>query len=118
MKQSYDQSQVPQPLEVLRKAGYSPFRDPKTGQSSFVLRLTSGFYPRFHLYLEEEGNTVTFSLHLDQKKPSYLGTHAHGGEYEGPKVEKEMQRINGWVRSGKPPSLKTKKSGLFGGIFG
>ncbi len=33
------------------------------------------------------------SLHLDAKKPSYEGTAAHGGEYQGELVEKEMERI-------------------------
>ena len=34
-----------------------------------------------------------FSLHLDQKKPIYEGTHAHNGEYFGPVVETEADRI-------------------------
>ena len=33
------------------------------------------------------------NLHLDQKRPVYRGTSAHGGEYEGEVVEQEAARI-------------------------
>ncbi|MFH1631440.1 MAG: hypothetical protein ABIA47_00230 [bacterium] len=99
MKLTYKTDEVPNALEVLRKAGYSPFNDPNTGEDSFILRLTSGFYPRFHLYLHDQGSAVVFNLHIDQKKPSYKGTSAHAGEYEGPTVEKEAARLAGWVKS-------------------
>lgn len=97
MKVTYDKSVMHSPLAVLRKAGYSAFTDPQSGEESFVLRLTPEFYPRFHLYVAEKGEEVSFSLHLDQKKPSYGSNHAHSGEYEGPTIEKEMRRIDGWV---------------------
>ena len=99
MKRTYKASELPNPVEILRKAGYSYFRDPQSGEESFVLRLTSEFYPRFHLYLEDTVSDVTFSLHLDQKQPSYGDHNMHSGEYDGPTVEKEMQRIDGWVRA-------------------
>lgn len=97
MKVAYDKAVMHSPLAVLRKAGYSPFTDPQSGEHSFVLKLTSEFYPRFHLYVDEKNDEVTFSLHLDQKKPSYGTNHMHSGEYEGPTIEKEMRRIDGWV---------------------
>jgi hypothetical protein len=97
MKRVYPRTVVQNPLTVLRKAGYAPFRDPQTGEESFVIRLTKEFYPRFHLYVEENASGVSFNLHLDQKKPSYGDNHAHAGEYEGSTVEKEMERIEGWV---------------------
>ncbi|MFH1180939.1 MAG: hypothetical protein V1705_00840 [bacterium] len=50
-------------------------------------------YPRFHLYLKIEGTDLVLNLHLDQKKPSYGGTASHGGEYDGPAVESEAERI-------------------------
>ncbi len=138
MKKLYPPELVPSPLEVLRKAGYSPFTDPKTGHESFVVRLTSGYYPRFHLYLEQEQGQHVFSLHLDQKKASYKGTAMHAGEYDGPKVEKEMARIDGWVKAlargetqaapersrsdespqPEPSAPSTKQNNPFGGIFG
>lgn len=89
--------QVPNPLSVLRRAGYSPFIDPKTKSESFTLKPTSGFYPRFHLYLEKKNDKVIFDLHLDQKKPGYGQGHMHNAEYDTPIVEKELIRIVGWV---------------------
>lgn len=97
MKVIYDSLVMHSPLVVLRKAGYSAFVDPKTGEESFVLRLTSEFYPRFHLYVKEKGDEVIFDLHCDQKKSSYGSGHMHNGEYDGPMIEKEMRRIDGWV---------------------
>ena len=99
MKVTYDAATVPNPLLVLRRAGYAAFRDPVTHEESFVLRLSADFYPRFHLYVDETvGGDVVFSLHLDQKKPSYGSGPAHGGEYSGSTIEREMQRIDGWVK--------------------
>lgn len=61
---------------------------------SFERRLNrDGDFPRFHAYTETVGDEVTISLHLDAKAPSYSGTSAHAGEYEGPLVEAELQRI-------------------------
>lgn len=50
-------------------------------------------YPRFHLYLTEQGNSLSLNLHLDQKKPSYQGQTRHSGEYDGELVKAERQRI-------------------------
>ncbi len=99
MKWSYPITEVHSPVEVLRKAGYSYFRDPNTNEESYVIRLTSDFYPRFHLYVDSNHETVTLNLHLDQKLPSYSSGPKHSGEYEGPVVEKEMKRIDGWVKA-------------------
>lgn len=97
MKLHYRADQVHNPLQILRHAGYQHFVDPVTKKESYILRLTAAFYPRFHLYLQQEDGEITFDLHLDQKKPSYSGSNAHGGEYEGPNIEKEMNRIAGWI---------------------
>jgi len=97
MQVSFPSEKVTNPLEALRKAGYAPFRDPKTGSESFVLKLTSGFYPRFHLYIKQKSGKIIFDLHIDQKKPSYSGTRMHAGEYDGSKVEEELRRITGWI---------------------
>lgn len=98
MKLTYPVDQVHNPLQILRSAGYQYFVDPKTKKESYILRLTSEFYPRFHLYVKQDERNIIFDLHLDQKKPSYQGTRAHGGEYDGPTVEKEMDRIAGWIQ--------------------
>lgn len=102
MKVAYDKTVMHSPLAVLRKAGYSAFTDPQSGDESFVLRITPEFYPRFHLYVDQKNDEVTFSLHLDQKKSSYGSNHMHGGEYEGSTIEKEMRRIDGWVKFVEP----------------
>lgn len=99
MKRIYSHEQAGNPLLVLRRAGYSPFRDPQSGEESFVLRTGAGFYPRFHLYVENVKGGISFNLHLDQKKASYGSGPAHAGEYEGQAVEREMARIDGWVKA-------------------
>jgi CRISPR/Cas system CMR subunit Cmr6 (Cas7 group RAMP superfamily) len=60
---------------------------------SFVKRVHRDLYPRFHLYLEEQGHEWVFNLHLDQRATVYEGQTAHAGEYDGEVVEKEAQRI-------------------------
>ena len=97
MQIKYPADRLQNPLHILRKAGYQHFIDPVTKKESWIIRLTSGFYPRFHLYLSQKDGNFIFNLHLDQKKASYKGTSAHGGEYDGPTVEKEMNRIADWV---------------------
>lgn len=87
------------PLTVMRKAGYSPFVDPVTREESYVLRLSTGFYPRFHAYVISADTAVIFDVHLDQKQPSYGQNHAHNGEYDGPTIEREVSRIASWARA-------------------
>lgn len=82
------------PQMTINRCGYATFRDPNTGQTSFVRRLGNYFFPRFHLYInaiDEKG--MHCSLHLDMKKPTYIRGHAHSGEYDGEQVTKEMERI-------------------------
>ena len=80
-------------LVLIRKIGYIP--KGREGEEFICLRhLNRGEYPRFHLYIKQDkDNNLFFSLHLDQKKPSYKGSSAHSGEYEGEQVEREKQRI-------------------------
>ena len=74
---------------ILRSLGYRPHPG-----GSFIRLLSSSGYPRFHLYkLEDKEDRIIFSLHLDQKRPSYKGTPAHSGEYTGEIVRKEALRI-------------------------
>lgn len=87
------------PEQLLRQAGYAYLMDRHTGQESHVRRLGRGFYPRFHLYLEEQNGQVIFNLHLDQKQASYEGAQAHNAEYDGDLVEAEMARIKSFTRS-------------------
>ena len=79
--------------QLLRQAGYSEQRAKGTHEVGFVRRLTPAPYPRFHAYISEDERRATISLHLDQKWASYESGHAHGGDYEGPLVEREMARL-------------------------
>ncbi|MCX6720999.1 MAG: hypothetical protein NT026_00070 [Candidatus Staskawiczbacteria bacterium] len=77
---------------VARELGYVII-DTNDNEFNLVRKLTGDNYPRFHAYVTQQGTDFSFSLHLDQKKPSYEGSHAHSGEYFGPVVETEADRI-------------------------
>ncbi|OGG40167.1 hypothetical protein A3A21_00730 [Candidatus Jorgensenbacteria bacterium RIFCSPLOWO2_01_FULL_45_25b] len=77
---------------MIRRFGYTPLGYTERGEMNCV-RPISRDYPRFHLYIKQQGTKYTFSLHLDQKRPSYGGVTAHSGEYEGDVVEDEAGRI-------------------------
>lgn len=81
-------------LNLARKLGYMP-RGAEGKEFIFVRPLLGRDYPRFHLYIKEdkEKSALFLNLHLDQKKPSYAGSPAHSGEYQGELVEKEAERI-------------------------
>ena len=74
-------------VNLARKIGYFYIG------SSFIRPLERSGYPRFHLYISEKNDGLIFNLHLDQKRPTYKDAPAHSGEYEGPIVEKEAERI-------------------------
>lgn len=80
------------PLDWMRRQGYAVHRG-GDGQTSFVRRLGSDEFPRLHAYVERQGDVTVISVHVDQKRPSYGGTSAHAGEYEGPLVEAEIARL-------------------------
>lgn len=102
-------------VDVTRTIGYHAKYLQKGEEVSVVRKLSGGDYPRFHLYIKpsfvssfakaskdrkasegqmqvKEGDYI-FSLHLDQKKPSYEGSKKHSGEYDGNVVESEAERI-------------------------
>jgi|SRR3989344_936745 len=82
------------PEHFLKKCGYLEIINPHNQKISYVRSLDFGrFYPRFHVYIEKTAGQFTLNLHLDAKKPSYEGTSAHSGEYEGAVVEAEAGRI-------------------------
>jgi len=82
---------------VMRKLGYFENYDRHTGKISYIRRLSrQNFYPRYHVYIDEKsGNNRIINLHIDQKKPSYGGSHAHSAEYEGDVVSREVDRMRG-----------------------
>lgn len=84
------------PDNFMRQCGYIKIENPhKNNEISYAKSFESGrFYPRFHAYLSELlDKKVELSLHLDMKKPSYEGTSAHSGEYDGELVQGEILRI-------------------------
>jgi len=113
-------------VDLSRQIGYTIIDTNERGEYNMVRKLSFGNYPRFHIYLKQQGrpafaegygeaSNYIFSLHLDQKKPIYKpqnnvsstdnkydwrrgqditgGVHAHNGEYFGPVVEDEADRI-------------------------
>jgi len=80
----------------MRGAGYHyDGQDPKTKQLRFYKSFSASLFPRFHIYasVEKSSNRLILNLHLDQKAPVYEGSTAHGGDYEGPVIEKEEARL-------------------------
>ncbi len=99
--------------DIMRTIGYKPAYHQKDEEFSIVRQIGRNDYPRFHLYIKpsfassyakatedkkaSEGQMqikdYIFSLHLDQKRPSYKGSKAHSGEYKGKLIEQEEERI-------------------------
>lgn len=78
----------------MRQAGYAPSFSRSQESSELVFQRPGGkVYPHFHVYVTVADKAATLNLHLDQKRPSYKGTSAHGGEYDGPVVQTEAARI-------------------------
>ena len=79
---------------LMRKAGYY-FLEQKASELIFMRPLARAGYPRFHIYITEntDKKELLLNLHLDQKKPIYKGVTAHSGEYEGPLLENEIEKI-------------------------
>jgi len=108
---------------IMRRIGYSEQRK-RDGQVSFVKRASQGSFPRYHAYVEDRDGGLQINLHVDQKEATYAGSHAHSGEYDGPLVEQEMNRIQGYVRQMTPvqqtkPALSanSKKKGFWGTLL-
>ena len=77
---------------IVRNAGYQPIGTTPHEELNCI-RPLGGDYPRFHLYVREEAEKFIFSLHLDQKKPSYGNETAHSGEYDGDMIKEEAHRV-------------------------
>ena len=78
--------------DLARRLGYRPLGYTPEGELNCV-RPLGGPYPRFHIYATSDKKVLTLNLHLDQKRPSYEGTRAHGGDYESDTVRREADRI-------------------------
>lgn len=88
------------PLQLLKQAGYHTIIDRlNDGKESWVRLLGRGHYPRFHLYIANSAEKITFNLHLDQKQYTARipGLRRHAGEYSGPTVQAEAERLQRWI---------------------
>ena len=83
-------------LTIMRRYGYAPDgQDDNTEEMRWTRPLVGRRYPRFHIYsrILPDSTKAILELHLDQKQPSYEGSRAHSGEYDGPVVKTEARRI-------------------------
>lgn len=110
---------------IMRRLGYGEHLG-HGGQISFSRRFSGADFPRFHAYVEDRSGGLQINLHLDQK-PTNLGSGAmHGGEYEGPMIEKEMARLSSMIASWSSSAASSstqeqeeeKKKGFLGSLFG
>ncbi|MEI8360619.1 MAG: hypothetical protein WCG01_00600 [bacterium] len=83
--------------EILQRFGYAHITSYHTGKDSYAKRVSRDHFPRYHCYIKEIGNQITFSLHIDQKQASYQGQSAHAGEYDGPLVEAEINNLKNHI---------------------
>jgi len=110
---------------ILRKAGYIPIRDRKSGKESFVLKIRGDRYPRFHLYVEEEAEERTkWHLHLDNKEHGW-GSKRHDADYDSPEVKSETERLIRWMKhftqakeDTPPKNDQDKPIGVLAKLFG
>lgn len=105
---------------LIRRAGYGEHYDNRSQETSFHRRLGTGVFPKFHVYLTDREGGTEVSLHLDQKQASYGVGHMHSGDYEGPLVERELERIKQSFENASAPETEEKeeKKGFFGRLFG
>lgn len=99
MKLAFEKTFRPNLLSLMRSCGYVP-EGVHNGQENFTRKLGSLPYPHFHIYIHEYNLTrLVFTIHLDQKKPSYRDNTAHSGEYESPLVMDEARRLTGILQN-------------------
>ena len=107
--------------QLMREAGYLPITDRRSGKQSYVYRLTSNRYPRFHVYIEEEEETyLKIHLHLDHREHGF-GQKLHDTEYQGANVEQESARIQRWLKHFTVTATEedeTDEKGFFTKLFG
>ncbi|OGZ64441.1 MAG: hypothetical protein A3A98_02995 [Candidatus Staskawiczbacteria bacterium RIFCSPLOWO2_01_FULL_40_39] len=89
--------------DLMRTIGYMPAYFQNDGEFSIIKKIGRNDYPRFHLYIVQNSQSFIFKLHLDQKKPSYEGSTGHSGDYDGPVVESEAERIQQLLSQNQTP---------------
>ena len=118
-------------LTFMRRAGYGLQKE-AGGEIAFVRRVSGSPFPRYHAYVTEQQGMaaagqqgrreLTINLHVDQKAPTYGRGSAHSGEYDGPLIQQECDRLRALAQSlvTPPPAPKPpeEKKGFFGRLFG
>ncbi|MBU1167371.1 hypothetical protein KKC60_03105 [Patescibacteria group bacterium] len=84
---------------VMRKAGYKPWRDPRSGSESYIRRTGASFYPRFHAHGAYDASyNVILDLHFDWRRPMHRkGIKSTEGD-ESDTVTQEAERIKSFAR--------------------
>lgn len=115
-------------LTFMRRAGYG-YQKEGSGEVAFTRRVSASPFPRYHAYVHEgrrekgEVRSIEVNLHLDQKETTYQGSRAHSGEYDGPLIVQELDRLRAFAQSltaPPPPTARSpeEKKGFFGRLFG
>lgn len=86
------------PRNVMRSAGYKPWRNPRTGQESYIKRTGASFYPRFHMLIKQDAEkNIIFDLHFDKRRPMHkIGVRSYEDK-ESPVVQQEAARIKQFI---------------------
>lgn len=79
---------------IMRRAGYKPWRNPMTGQESYIRRTGASFYPRFHILLKQDKEqNLLIDLHFDKRKPMHKKGVRSYEDKESLVVQDEASRI-------------------------
>lgn len=94
----YNKELMKTSYQILREAGYIPILDRKSGKQSYVFKIGGAHYPRYHVYVEEETDTLLkLHLHLDNREHGW-GQKLHDTEYKGENVDAEAGRLERWLK--------------------
>ena len=96
--------------------------DRASGKQSYVYRLTTNRYPRFHVYVEEETeDSMKLHLHLDNKQHGW-GERRHDSDYDSEQVKAEGARLQRWMLHFTKQEVssedKKEEKSLFSRLFG
>jgi RNA 3'-terminal phosphate cyclase len=79
---------------LMRRCGYTPWRDPRTGKERFIRRLGRGYYPRFHVKASYDNQyNLILDLHLDARRPMHKRGIRTYENVESEVVRREAERI-------------------------
>lgn len=93
----YDKPLSKNSYAILREAGYIPLFDRQSGKQSFAFKIRGDRYPRFHVYVQEETDTVlALHVHMDSKAHGWSDSR-HDADYDGPEVREEAGRLLRWL---------------------